>query len=338
MVLMRPNVFCAFTLAGCVLLPAQQPTQPTAADIMARVAKHQDESEAERAHYVYLQHTKTSSRKGKTVLCEELTDYRITPSADGTHGELLKVDGRVLIDHNYVQYSALLPSDENDKENAGDKAKDSDKAKEGNTAKEDTRANHPSEAGKDTTAKRETEQSAPVPGGDGIDRNIVENMRKNLLNDKSKDGIDARLFPLTSKAQVNYAFTLAGREHLNGRDVYHIKFRPKDKKEFGWQGDAYIDVNAFQPVVVSTDMARKIPFAVRTFLGTNVPGLGFTIAYAPQPDGVWFPVSFATEFKIDVLFFFRRDFILDAQNRDFEKTHGEAHVLDGATPVEPSQP
>jgi hypothetical protein len=163
-------------------------------------------------------------------------------------------------------------------------------------------------------------------------------MRKNLLNNKSKDGIDARLFPLTSKAQANYVFTLAGREHLNGRDVFHVKFRPQDKKNFGWQGEAYIDVDAYQPVLVTTDMARKVPFAVRTLLGTNVPGLGFTVTYAPQPDGPWFPVSFATEFKLDVLFFFRREIILNAQNRDFEKTHGETRILEGAIPVESNQP
>jgi hypothetical protein len=319
-------------LVACLIAPAQQP-QPTAADIMTRVAKHQDASQAERARYLYTQHTKTSSRKGKAVMCEEITDYRITPTPDGTHAELIKVDGRVLIDHKFVPYAALLPSDDNKK--SDDKGKE-ESSKEQKPAGDNGKTNDTHGQATNSAAKKDSANPAPTPGGDGIDRNIVENMRSNLLNDKSKDGIDARLFPLTSKAQADYAFTLTGREHLNNRDVYHIKFRPKNKKDFGWQGDA--DVDAYQPVVVSTDMARKIPFAVRTFLGTNVPGLGFTITYAPQPDGVWFPVSFATEFKIDVLFFFRRDFILDAENRDFEKTHGETRILEGATPVEPNQP
>jgi len=101
------------------------------------------------------------------------------------------------------------------------------------------------------------------------------------------------LFPLTSKEQAGYVFQMAGRERLNGRDVFHITFRPKDKDDFGWKGVAYVDTAAYQPVLVTTEMARKIPFAVRTFLGTNVPGLGFTVIYAAQPDGVWFPVSFS---------------------------------------------
>ena len=116
-------------------------------------------------------------------------------------------------------------------------------------------------------------------------------------------------------------------------------FEPaKDKNDFGWSGDAYIDTTAFQPVLVTTAMARKIPFAVRTLLGTNVPGLGFTITYAPQLDGVWFPVTFSTEFKIHVLYFFHREIILDAQNRDFEKTHVTSRIVGEATPVDPNQP
>jgi hypothetical protein len=127
---------------------------------------------------------------------------------------------------------------------------------------------------------------------------------------------------------------MAGRERMNDRDVFHISFLPKKKDDFGWSGDAFIDTTAFQPVLVTTGMARKLPFAVRTLLGTNLPGLGFTVTYAPQPDGVWFPVTFSTEFKIHVLFFFNREVILDAQNREFEKTHVTSQIVGEATPVE----
>ena len=74
-------------------------------------------------------------------------------------------------------------------------------------------------------------------------------------------------------------------------------------------------------------MARKIPFAVRTLLGTSLPGLGFTVTYAPQPDGVWFPETFGTEFKLKILFFFSREILISARNRDFEKTHVTSHIL-----------
>jgi hypothetical protein len=302
---------------------AQKHTEslPSAESIMARVAANQDRAEAERAHYVYVQHAKMVSRHGKTVKCEEITDYRFTPSTDGTKQDLLKVDGRYLKDHKYLTYTKLLPRDDEDK------------------PKDEKGQDPPANKDQSTAEKKDKQQKDKDPAFDPnsdetIDRDLVENIRWGLIHDKSKDGIDAHLFPLTSKDQADYAFRMLGRERLNDRDVYHIAFRPKKKDDFGWSGDAYIDTTAYQPVLITTGMARKIPFAVRTLLGTNVPGLGFTVTYAPQPDGVWFPVTFSTEFKIHVLFFFNRDIILDAQNREFEKTHVTSQIVGEATEVE----
>jgi len=296
---------------------------------MARVAINQDTAQAERAHYIYVQHAKMTSRRGKTVMCEEITDYRFTPSLHGTDEQLLKVDGRFVKNHTFINYSKLLPRDEDKPKDAG---KDADKNQ---TEKKQDKAND-----KDKK-KDKNKDKDPVfdPNSDEtLDRDLVENMRWNLIHDKSKDGIAQHLFPLTTKDQANYSFRMIGREHLNDRDVYHIAFRPKKKDDFGWSGDAYIDTTAYQPVLVTTSMARKIPFAVRTLLGTDVPGLGFTIRYAPQPDGVWFPVNFSTEFKIHVLYFFHRQIILDAQNRDFEQTHVTSRIVGETTPVDPNQP
>ena len=262
---------------------------------MNRVAINQDTAEAERAHYVYVQHAKMTSRRGNTVMCEEITDYRFTPSTDGTDEQLLKVDGRFVKNHKFINYSTLLPRDE-------DKPKES-----GKDANKDQSEKKKDEANDKDKKKDKDKDPVFDPNSDEtLDRDLVENMRWNLIHDKSKDGVNAHLFPLTSKDQLNYAFRMIGRERLNGRDVYHIAFRPKKKNDFGWSGDAFIDTTAYQPVLVTTGMARKIPFAVRTLLGTDVPGLGFTITYAPQPDGVWFPVTFSTEFKIHVLYFFHR--------------------------------
>lgn len=266
---------------------------------MDRVAANQERSEADRVHYVYLQHARVLSRKGKTVLCEEITDSRITPSPTGSHIDLLKLDGRVLQKHTYVPYTTLPP--------------------------------------------RQTSTSPPIenqPGSISInigddDRELVEDLRASLTRDDSRDGVNPRLFPLTSTRQKDYQFHLVGRDRMNGRDVFHLDFRPRNKSDFGWKGDAYIDTATFQPVVISTAMARKIPFAARTLLGTNVPGLGFTITYAPQPDGVWFPVSFGTEFKLHVLFFFSRQIVIDALNRNFEKTHVTSEMLPVGDPVKP---
>jgi len=329
--MLRMATVCLPVLAGGLgSLGAQAPSgasAPTAQEIMVRVAANQDQAEAERAHYVYVQHAKMASRKGQTVLCEELTDYRITPSSDGSHDELLKLEGRLKLKGKYVSYKALEPPDH---KNVLDKDM-KDKDGEGKDAKD--KANKDQAAKSKDADKGDDDPLSVTIGGEGMDRDLVENMRKNLMHDKSKDGINAHLFPLTSKEQAQYAFALAGRERLNGREVYHLTFRPKDKNDWGWKGNAYIDTAAYQPVLVTTEMARKVPFAVRTLLGTNVPGLGFTVVYAPQPDGVWFPVSFSSEFKIHVLYFFHRDIVMDAQNREFEKTHVTSTILDGMTEV-----
>ena len=68
--------------------------------------------------------------------------------------------------------------------------------------------------------------------------------------------------------------------------------------------------------------------------GASFPGLGFTVVYAPQADGLWFPVTFSTEFRIRVLYFFHREILLDAQNCDFEKTYTDSKVLNGFTPID----
>lgn len=286
-------------LCSCVPALAQSnaPPHPSADAIMARVAKLQDQAQAERAHYVYVQHAKVTSRRGRKIHCEEVTDVRVTPSTAGSQEQLLHLDGRLLLKGRYVTYHQL----------------DADQAKDDNDI-------------------------SISMGDDNADRDMVESMRRNLLNTKSKDGINANLFPLTSKEQAGEEFHYVGREHLNGRDVFHIQFRPKDKSDYGWKGDAYIDTVTGEPVVVSTALSRRIPAAVRVLLGTNVPGLGFTVVYAPQPDGVWFPASFSTEFAIHVLFFFRRTILIDAWNRDFEKTHVEARIVGEATPAAAPHP
>ncbi len=274
---------------------------PTAETIMANVAANQDREDAERNHYIYVQHAHVASRKGKTVMCEETTDFRIVPSAKGERAELLKLDGRMLVKHGYISYNKVAAY--------RDETGDEDKTK--------IAADHNS-------------LSIEI-AGENTDRDLVEHLRSNLTRDdaaeESKDGIRAALFPLTSKLQAEYAFHLVGRERMNGRDVYHLSFHPRDKSDFGWKGDAYVDTTAYQPVVVTTDMARKVPLPVRTLLGTNVPGLGFTVVYAPQTDRIWFPVNFSTEFKLRVLFFFSREILIDARNRDFEQTHVTSKIV-----------
>lgn len=317
-------VFASSAIAAQSVTPAT----PTAEEIMAKVAANQDRTEAARTHYIYMQHIRAVSRKpGGRVMCEEITDSRVSPRAKGSHQELLTLDGRYWQKGRYVRYTTLQEHESTEP-----------KGKEAKTEKEDL---------------------------DGMDIDLVENLRKNLTNDgskdteekgqdnsghgvhvqvdvadegQSKDGLAKGLFPLTTKQQSQYLFKLEGRQTMNSRDVYHVSFRPKDKNDFDWKGEAFIDVHEFEPVVVYTEMSRKIPLAVRTLLGTNLPGLGFSVTYDRQTDGVWFPVSFGTEFRMRVLFFIARDISMSLTNAHFEKTHADVRILDGVKVVENAAP
>jgi hypothetical protein len=166
----------------------------------------------------------------------------------------------------------------------------------------------------------------PVPDQDSLDGDLVKDFRNDLTDDKSKDGLAKDLFPLTSEEQKNYAFKLLGEETLEGRRVYNIGFHPKDKDEITWAGEAYIDEAEFEPVRVFTKLSRRIPFMVRTLLGTDLPGLGFNVVYQRQEDGVWFPATFGTEFRIRAIFFINREISISLENSGFQRTHVKSTI------------
>ena len=168
------------------------------------------------------------------------------------------------------------------------------------------------------------------PETDGIDGELIHDFREDLINDKSKDGLARGLFPLTTGQQENYKFHLMGQEPFEGRPCYHIAFTPKGEDETDWAGEAYIDAQEFQPMYVFTRLSRRLPFGVRTFLGTDLPGVGFAVHYRRQEDGVWFPVSLGSEFRIRALFFFNRNMTVSLENKAFEHTHVQTKIV-GAT-------
>lgn len=169
-------------------------------------------------------------------------------------------------------------------------------------------------------------QGEPVPEADSTDADLIHNFRDDLSNDKSKDGLARDLFPLMSEEQKDYEFKLLGQEVEAGRNVYHVAFTPKDKEDLTWAGEAFIDAAEFQPVRVFTKLSRRIPFMVRSMLGTDLPGIGFNVVYKRHEDGVWFPSSFGTEFRLHVLFFFNRDISISLENSGFEHTHVETKM------------
>jgi hypothetical protein len=165
-----------------------------------------------------------------------------------------------------------------------------------------------------------------------IDTGIVKGFRDDLAHGDSKDGTKQDLFPLTTEQQKDLEFELTGERVVNGRPAYVIAFRPKDRKDFGWAGEAVIDKEEFEPVTVYTRMSRKIPFFVRTMLGTDVPGLGFTTQYTRVDKDLWFPSSFGTEFKIHAVYFFHRTVSLSMKNTNFRRANVDAKIHYGSAP------
>ena len=234
-------------------LPARAAAPFDAESIMAGVAKNQERAESARNAYVYHQDVLVRLLKTNGKLArEERRAYVVTPTATGTHHDLIET------------------------------------------------------------------KSAPSTAGE-IDRDLAGDLASDLTRDsRSRDGIDHDLFPLTSAKQKQYSFRLVGRESYRERRVYHIYFEPRtDQVE--WKGDAYIDEDDLQPVMISTRMAHSIPLVVRTVLGTNIANLGFKITYRPF-DGQWFPESYSGEMKLRVLFLYSRRAGIRLENRNFQRT------------------
>jgi hypothetical protein len=142
----------------------------------------------------------------------------------------------------------------------------------------------------------------------------------------TRDGLDNELFPLTTEEQKKYSFQRVGERIIHGRPAYRIEFRPADPHDYGWTGEALIDEEEFQPVSVYTRLSRKLPAAVRTLLGTDVPGLGYNISYARVDKDLWFPATYGTEFGLRALFFLNRTFTEAVENTNFRRTAVESKI------------
>ena len=160
---------------------------------------------------------------------------------------------------------------------------------------------------------------------DGVDSGLVEGFSEALMREPdSRDGIANNLFPLTYHQQLKYRFTLMGEETHRGRRVFRVAFEPKSHSD--WKGETLIDATEYQPVFVTTKMAQGIPLVVKTLLGSNVKGLGFSVSYEKFANGVWFPVSYGGEFELRVLFFYKRTISISLVNSNFQHVDVSSHV------------
>jgi hypothetical protein len=170
-----------------------------------------------------------------------------------------------------------------------------------------------------------------------IDGALMESLADDLTHDKgSRDGIAVDLFPLTGKSQAGYRFALEGKEEYRGREVFRISFKPAvmdDEhvfEETPWAGLLLVDALEYQPVLVTTHLAKGLPFLVKTVLGTNLRGLGFKVSYERQDDGLWFPVNYGGEFEVKAVFFYKRKMAVALRNFGFQRVRVDTQVTFGA--------
>ncbi len=196
-------------------------------------------------------------------------------------------------------------------------------------------------AGKYGVGGKEVAYSEPIDHhvgpreGGGIDADVVDSLGKDFGNDeKSRDGINQDLFPLTAKKQRHYLFSLAGVETYHDRPVYRITFEPRtkgyeDDSDDGtpWAGEVLVDKTDLTPALITTHLARGVPVPVKILLGTNIQQLGFKVAYGKFDDNLWFPVNYSGELKIRVLFLYARTISLGLVNSGFQKADVKSTIV-----------
>jgi hypothetical protein len=250
---------------------------------MAKVAGNQDRAQEIRAAFVYGQELLIRFNRSDGRLCrEEIHEFTVTPGAKGSQKELTGFRGKYLKDREYITYK-----------DPGHRYKDLD-----------------------------------------LDGDLITDFADDFANDRgTRDGLAADLFPLTSQEQKKYVFALRGTEHWRDREVFRITFSPcpkvaypATKGEFEqdegmWAGEILVDAADYQPVVVSTRLAKGIPFWVKTLLGTNIAHLGFKLEYARYSHNLWFPVKYGGEFKLKAISFYKRSIAIALENRGFQKVN-----------------
>jgi hypothetical protein len=150
-----------------------------------------------------------------------------------------------------------------------------------------------------------------IPDNNSLDEGLISSFREG--DDMTND------LPLTTKSQKEYRFELLGEQVVDGRKAWRIGFGPANRNDISWAGEALIDEQEFQPFRIYTKLSRRIPFAIRALLGTNLPGIGYNVTYQRLDKDVWFPASYGAEFTLHVLFFLNREINMSKESRDFHR-------------------
>jgi hypothetical protein len=205
-------------------------------------------------------------------------------------------------------------------------------------------------------AREESRQYTVAPAGKGVERKLVSISGKILegsttinyseagFRRKAMD-IDGSLvdsfarevafrrsaipnmdwFPFEASQLPRYSFRLEGEDRYHEYDVYRISFREANPED-SWEGEALIERNEFQPVLVTTAWTGHIPKGVIVALGTNVKQIGAKITFRRFDQNVWFPVSTGGELKLRVLFGYARTIAFRSTNSGFRKADVKSSI------------
>ena len=250
--------------------------------IMEKVAMNQDRALESRSAFVYQQNLQIRFKRSDGRACrEEIREFTVTPSAKQTRKTLTHFVGKYLKDGKDVEYTQ-----------PGYSYKEID-----------------------------------------LDGALITSFADDFANDQeSRDGINTDMFPLTTSEQKKYVFTLIGKEPFRDREVFRLTFNPLPQRtsqpneedletnEGSWSGEVLVDSVEYQPVVVTTHLAKGIPLWVKTLLGTDIAHLGFKVEYQKFEGNLWFPVEYGGEFKLKALFFYKRSMGIALHNGGFQRS------------------
>lgn len=145
-----------------------------------------------------------------------------------------------------------------------------------------------------------------------------------------RDAFGPNVFPLAGDKLKGYIFTKKNDAGFRGHSVYAVEYKPRKNGKYHyvgdpWEGEVLVEKDSFQPVFISSFLEFKMPTAVKVLLGTNIRDLGFKIEYDKFGD-VWFPVKSSGEFKLDAVWFFKRNGSYSMKCYDFQKATAESSI------------
>lgn len=258
----------------CAVIAFVLAVDPSVADILAAVARSQEQGEKAREQFTFRQETRVRLlRGGGKVAREETRVYDVLPKEKGFDRHLVALKGQ------YEKSGKLHPY--TDPEFRHKKL--------------------------------------------DLDGELANDFADDMGGDDEGGGIEGNLFPLTSPKQQQYRFSLAGKREFRGRAAYVLTFKPINPKSFFWKGEMLVDAEDLHPVSIATTQNRGMPFLVKSMLGINLNNAGFAVTYAPF-DGVWFPVSYGTEFKLRLFFGYARTITMSLKNSEFKRAKVESAV------------